>query len=71
LRTAKSYLYILTSVIYYVQVITIKILLLLTYFLNKHKQYLINRLYSLISKMLNLLTYSKAIGLNTSNIGQT
>jgi hypothetical protein len=80
LRTAKNYLYILTSVVYYVRVLIVEKLLSTTQrnkqtgkncncFLAKRQKFLANRLYSLISKIISLLIYSKLVALAASNLG--
>jgi hypothetical protein len=80
LRTAKNYLYMLASVVYYMQVLGLEKLLLAAQrnkqtnedrelFLQKRRQYLANSLYSLISKAISLLAYRKFVALTASNLG--
>jgi hypothetical protein len=80
LRTAKNYLYILTSVVYYVRVLAVEKLLPAVQrnkqtgknyncFLAKRQKFLANRLYSLISEIISLLAYSKSVTLAASNLG--
>ena len=80
LYIAKNYLYILTSIVYYIRVFTIEKLLLVAYyneqidknqelFLYVRDKYLANSLYSLISKVISLLAYSKYIIIIASNLG--
>ena len=80
LRIAKHYLYMLTSIVYYVRVLTIEKLLSAVQrdeetdkncncFLVKRQKFLANRLYSLISEIISLLTYSKLVALAASNLG--
>jgi hypothetical protein len=80
LRTAKNYLYMLAEIVYCTRVLFTRALLPAAqrkeqtekdcnYFLEIRKQYLANRLYSLISKIISLLAYSKYIKLNAGNLG--
>jgi hypothetical protein len=80
LRTAKNYLYMLASVVYYMQVLGLEKLLLAAQrdeqtnkdcelFLQKRRQYLANSLYSLISEAISLLAYRKFVALTASNLG--
>ena len=80
LYIVKNYLYILAGVVYYIRVLSVEKLLLSTcynkqtnknykYFLEYREKYLANSLYSLISKVLSLLAYSKYIMLAASNLG--
>ena len=79
LRIAKNYLYILAGVVYYIRVLSVEKLLLSTCcnkqtnkdykrFLEYREKYLANSLYSLISKVLSLLAYSKYIALAAGNL---
>ena len=78
LRTAKNFLYMLASVVYCVRVLAAEKILLVAkredqteadckQFLAMRRQYLADSLYSLISIMLSLLTYSKYAALNEGN----
>jgi hypothetical protein len=80
LHRAKDFLYILAGVVYYVRVVGIEILLPSSQqsnqgtqdresFLEKRRQFLTDGSYSVTSTMLSLLTYRKAIALNTGNKG--
>jgi hypothetical protein len=80
LRTAKNYLYMLAGVVYYIRVLSVEKLLLSACrdkqtnkdckrFLEYREKYLLDSLYSLISKALSLLAYSKYVALAASNLG--
>lgn len=80
LRTAKNYLYMLVGVVYCMRVLSVEKLLLSACcnkqtnkdckrFLEHREKYLANSLYSLISKALSLLAYSKYVVLAASNLG--
>jgi hypothetical protein len=80
LRTAKNYLYMLASVVYCVRVLSVEKLLPSAcrnkqtnkdqqQFLTARKQYLANSSYSLISKTINMLAYSKHVALAAGNAG--
>ena len=80
LCTAKNYLYMLVGVVYYIRVLSVEKLLLSVCcnkqtdkdykrFLEYREKYLANSLYSLISKVLSLLAYSKYVALAASNLG--
>jgi hypothetical protein len=80
LRIAKNYLYMLAGIVYYMRVLSVeKLLLSACYnkqtnkdckcFLEHREKYLANSLYSLISKALSLLAYSKYVVLAASNLG--
>jgi hypothetical protein len=80
LRTAKNYSYILAGIVYCIRVLFTEALLPAAQreeqtddnrnrFLKMRRQYLADRSYSLISKMLSLLAYSKYIRLNAGNSG--
>jgi hypothetical protein len=79
LRTAKNYLYMLAGVVYYMRVLSVEKLLLSACcdkqtnkdckrFLEHREKYLLDSLYSLISKALSLLAYSKYVALAASNL---
>ena len=79
LRTVKNYLYMLAGIVYYMRMLSIEKLLLSACcnkqtnkdckcFLEHREKYLANSLYSLISKVLSLLAYSKYIALAASNL---
>jgi hypothetical protein len=78
LRIVKNYLFILAGVVYYIQVLGIKKLLLVRgrnnqtkadrkNFIKMRKKYLVDRLFSPISKIINLLVIGKHIRLNAGN----
>ena len=78
LRSAKNYSYILAEIVYCVCVLRVKKLLPAAgrnkqtedkrnRFLDMRKKYLANSLYSLISKIISLLVYSKHAALNKGN----
>jgi hypothetical protein len=78
LRTAKNYLFMLADIVYYIRVLSIEKLLLVEscndqtkadrkYFIKIRKKYLADRLFSPISKIINLLAISKHIRLNIGN----
>lgn len=80
LRTAKNYLYMLAGVAYCMRALSVEKLLLSACrkeqtnkdqqrFLQHRERYLANSLYSLISKVLSLLAYSKHVALAASNSG--
>jgi len=80
LQIAKNYLYMLASVVYCVRVLAIEKLLSAAQrdkqidknydrFLVKRQKFLTNGLYSLISKIISLLAYSKLVALAASNLG--
>ena len=80
LQTAKNYLYMLTGIVYCVQVLTLEKLLLggqrntqieedrNSFLATQHKQ-LADSTFSLISKIISMLAYSKHIRLTASNLG--
>lgn len=79
LCTVKNYLYILAGVVYYMRVLSVEKLLLSACcnkqtnkdykrFLEYREKYLADSLYSLISKALSLLAYSKYVALAASNL---
>ena len=79
LHIVKNYLYMLVGVVYYMRVLSVeKLLLSACYnkqtnkdykrFLEHREKYLANSLYSLISKVLSLLAYSKYIALAAGNL---
>jgi hypothetical protein len=78
LRTVKNYSFILAGVVYCVRVLSIKKLLLAggrdnqtkadcEHFIKMREKYLADGLFSLISKIINLLAIGKHIRLNTGN----
>jgi hypothetical protein len=78
LRIAKNYLFMLAGIVYGVRVLGIKKLLLVDrrdkqtkadreYFIKIRESYLADRLFSLISEIINLLAISKYIRLNIGN----
>jgi hypothetical protein len=78
LRTAKNYLFILAGIVYGVRVLSIEKLLLVDrrnkqtkadreHFIKIRESYLADRLFSPISKIINLLAIGKYIRLNTGN----
>ena len=80
LRIAKHYLYMLTSIVYCVRVLTVEKLLPAAQrdkqidkdcdcFLAKRQKFLANGLYSLISEIISLLAYGKLVVLAASNLG--
>jgi hypothetical protein len=82
LRTAKNYLYMLTSVVYCVRVLAVEKLLPAAQrdkqtdknrdrFLAKRQKFLANRLYSPISKIISLLAYGKSVALAAGNSSNT
>jgi hypothetical protein len=82
LRIAKNYSFILAGIVYGMQVLGIKKLLLVDrrdeqteadreYFIKIRESYLADRSFSPISEMINLLVIGKYIGLNIGNSGNT
>jgi hypothetical protein len=82
LYTAKNYSFILAGIVYGVRVLSIKKLLLVDcrdeqtkadyeHFIKMRESYLADRLFSLISKIINLLAMGKHIRLNAGNSGNT
>jgi hypothetical protein len=80
LRTAKNYSYMLAGVVYCVRVLAVEKLLPAAQrdeqtdedcnrFLVKRQKFLANGLYSLISKIISLLAYSKLVALAAGNSG--
>jgi hypothetical protein len=80
LQTIKNYLYILAGIVYCVQVLALEKLLLReqrnaqieedynSFLATQHKQ-LADSTFSLISKIISILAYSKHIRLTASNLG--
>jgi hypothetical protein len=82
LRIAKNYLFILAGIVYSVRVLGIKKLLLVDrrdeqtkadreHFIKIRESYLVDRLFSLMSEIINLLAIGKHIRLNIGNSGNT
>ena len=80
MRTAKNYLYILAGIVYCVQVIAVKALLLGSQrstqteqdrdrFVEMRQKYLADGSFSPISKIISMLAYGKHIRLSASNLG--
>jgi hypothetical protein len=80
LQTVKNYLYMLAGIAYYVQVLTLEKLLLggqhntqteqdCNRFLAAQYKHLADSTFSLISKIISMLAYSKYIRLTASNLG--
>jgi hypothetical protein len=78
LCTAKNYSFILAGIVYGVRVLSIKKLLLVDrcdeqtkadceHFIKMRESYLADRLFSLISEIINLLAMGKYIRLNVGN----
>jgi hypothetical protein len=80
LQTAKNYLYMLVEIAYCVQVLALEKLLLgeqrdiqteqdYNHFLAVWHKHLVDSTFSLISKIISMLAYSKYIRLIASNLG--
>jgi hypothetical protein len=80
LQTAKNYLYMLVGIVYCVQVLALEKLLLegqrnmqieqdYNCFLAAQYKYLVDSMFSLTSKIISMLAYSKYIRLTASNLG--
>jgi hypothetical protein len=80
LQTTKNYLYMLAEIVYCVQVLALEKLLLggqrntqteqdCNYFLAAQYKHLADSTFSLISKIISMLVYSKYIRLTASNLG--
>jgi hypothetical protein len=80
LQTVKNYLYMLAGMVYCVQVLALEKLLLggqrdtqieqdCNYFLAAQHKHLADSTFSLISKIISMLAYSKYIRLTASNLG--
>jgi hypothetical protein len=80
LQTTKNYLYMLAGIVYYVRVLALEKLLLggqrntqteqdRNCFLAARHKHLADSMFSLISKIISMLAYSKYIRLIASNLG--